>query len=63
VTGDTIIRVNPKFYRAGEVDKLVGDASRARRDLGWTPRHDFGDLVEMMVRADNDRVASRMDQE
>jgi GDPmannose 4,6-dehydratase len=63
VTGDTIIRVNPKFYRAGEVDKLVGDASRARRDLGWTPRHDFGNLVEMMVRADNDRVASRMDQE
>jgi GDPmannose 4,6-dehydratase len=43
---------DPKFFRPAEVDLLVSDPSKARRDLGWAPRVDFRQLVEMMVEAD-----------
>jgi GDPmannose 4,6-dehydratase len=48
--------VDPRFYRPAEVDLLVGDASKARRELGWEPEVSFEDLVERMVRADLDRL-------
>ena len=40
------------FYRPAEVDLLVGDSSKARRQLGWEPQVSFRELVEMMVDAD-----------
>ena len=43
---------DPKFYRPAEVDLLVGDASKARKQLGWEPQVSFEDLVKMMVDAD-----------
>ena len=43
---------DPKFFRPAEVDLLVADPSKARRELGWAPRVDFRQLVEMMVEAD-----------
>jgi GDPmannose 4,6-dehydratase len=43
---------DPKFYRPAEVDLLVGDASKARKALGWEPLVSFEDLVKMMVDAD-----------
>jgi GDPmannose 4,6-dehydratase len=43
---------DPKFYRPAEVDQLVGDASKARRMLGWEPRVSFEELIHMMVDAD-----------
>jgi GDPmannose 4,6-dehydratase len=48
--------VDPRFYRPAEVDLLVGDASKARRELGWEPEVSFEQLVEQMVRADLDRL-------
>jgi GDPmannose 4,6-dehydratase len=48
--------VDPRFYRPAEVDHLVGDASKARRALGWSPETSFEELVEQMVRADLDRL-------
>jgi GDPmannose 4,6-dehydratase len=48
--------VDPRFYRPAEVDLLVGDAAKARRELGWEPDVPFEKLVEMMVQADLDRV-------
>jgi GDPmannose 4,6-dehydratase len=54
----TIVRVNPEFYRPAEVDLLIGDPSAAREKLGWRPRIDFPELVEMMVKSDLDRVAA-----
>jgi GDPmannose 4,6-dehydratase len=48
--------VDPHFYRPAEVDHLVGDASKIRRVLGWQPETSFEELVEMMVRADLDRL-------
>jgi len=44
--------IDPKFYRPAEVDYLRGDCSKARRVLGWEPKHSFEDLVKMMVEHD-----------
>jgi GDPmannose 4,6-dehydratase len=48
--------VDPRFYRPAEVDHLVGDASKAQRILGWEPEVSFEELVDMMVRADLERL-------
>ena len=46
------VRQDPQFMRPAEVDLLIGDATKARDVLGWTPSVDFGQLVSMMVEAD-----------
>ncbi len=50
---------DPRFVRPAEVDMLIGDAGKARRQLGWVPEVTFEQLVEMMVKADLDRLADR----
>ncbi len=47
---------DPALLRPAEVDHLLGDCSKAKRELGWTPRVDFKQLVEMMVDADLERL-------
>ena len=47
---------DPKLIRPAEVDLLVGDASKAKTKLGWTPKVGFRELVERMVRADLARL-------
>lgn len=54
-TGKVRVRVNPKFYRPAEVDLLIGDATKARRDLGWEPQTTLEALCRMMVEADLER--------
>ena len=49
--------VDPKFFRPAEVDHLVGDATKAREQLGWECEVDFHGLIEMMVAADIDALA------
>jgi len=44
-----IIKINPKYYRPAEVDLLLGDASKAKELLGWTPTTKFKELVEKMM--------------
>src|SRR5262245_8857301 len=51
------VRTDPALLRPAEVELLIGDASKARRVLGWTPQVTFAQLVESMVRADLDRLA------
>lgn len=58
--GRVIVRVNPKFYRPNEVDALRGDASKAKKVLGWKPRHSFKQLVAMMVQSDMEMLARRL---
>jgi GDPmannose 4,6-dehydratase len=50
------VRLDPKFLRPAEVDHLIGDADKARRELGWEPTVDFTQLVSMMVDADVERL-------
>jgi GDPmannose 4,6-dehydratase len=46
------VKIDPRYYRPTEVDLLLGDASKARRQLGWAPTVTFKELVELMVKAD-----------
>lgn len=50
--GDTIIRIDPGYFRPAEVETLCGDATKARQALGWTPSVSFLDMVKEMVNAD-----------
>lgn len=51
-TGKVIVRVDPRYFRPTEVETLLGDPSRAKEKLGWTPRTTFDELVQEMVRED-----------
>jgi GDPmannose 4,6-dehydratase len=57
-TGESIVRVNEKFYRPAEVELLIGDASKAKRELGWQATTTLEELCQMMVEADLRRVES-----
>jgi len=52
------VRLDPKLIRPAEVEHLIGDSSKARAQLGWTPSVEFAGLVKMMVDADLARVAA-----
>jgi len=51
-TGRALIEIDPRYFRPAEVDLLVGDASKAKRKLGWRPKTTFEQLVAMMVKSD-----------
>lgn len=51
-TGKCIIQVDPKYFRPAEVESLLGDATKAREKLGWTPKITFAELVTEMVKTD-----------
>ncbi|ENO89896.1 GDP-mannose 4,6-dehydratase [Thauera linaloolentis] len=51
-TGRTLVRVNPRFYRPAEVDLLIGNPEKAKRELGWAPATTLEQLCQMMVEAD-----------
>jgi len=53
------VREDPALLRPAEVDHLIGDASKARSVLGWTPRVTFAALIEMMVHADLDHLGAK----
>jgi len=50
--GDVIVRVDPRYFRPTEVETLLGDATKARKLLGWVPKISFEELVAEMVRHD-----------
>lgn len=50
--GRVIVAVDPRYFRPTEVETLLGDATKAKRELGWTPRTSFEELVNEMVDAD-----------
>jgi len=47
-----LVKINPKFYRPAEVDLLLGDSTKARKELGWKPETSFEQLVDKMVKND-----------
>jgi GDPmannose 4,6-dehydratase len=52
------VRIDPALLRPAEVDHLLGDASKARAELGWVPGVAFKQLIEMMVDADVQRLST-----
>ncbi len=50
--GKEVISVDPKYFRPTEVDLLIGDATKSRQKLGWTPKHNLSDLVNDMMESD-----------
>ena len=51
-SGDLLVIINPKYYRPSEIISLLGDYSKAKRILDWSPKTSFRNLVEMMVKSD-----------
>ncbi|MFD1159907.1 GDP-mannose 4,6-dehydratase [Roseovarius aestuarii] len=51
-TGRVVVKVDPQYFRPAEVETLLGDASKARQQLGWEPETSFAELVREMVDAD-----------
>jgi GDPmannose 4,6-dehydratase len=50
--GKVLVKINPQFYRPAEVELLIGDAAKAKKVLGWTPKVTFKELVGIMVKND-----------
>ncbi len=57
--GDVIVKVDPRYYRPTEVETLLGDPTKAKDKLGWTPRTTFDELVKEMI--ESDYTAARKD--
>lgn len=51
-TGKTIVAIAPEYYRPAEVDVLIGDSSKAKKELGWEAKTSLAELAEMMMKAD-----------
>jgi len=58
VSGRQLIRVDPRYFRPTEVESLLGDATKAKEKLGWTPDVSFSQLVKEMVESDSE-IAKR----
>jgi len=59
-SGKTVVTINPRYYRPTEVELLIGDPSRAEKELGWKPKIKFKDLVRIMVEADFKKQKNRL---
>ncbi|WP_138429424.1 GDP-mannose 4,6-dehydratase [Fodinibius saliphilus] len=55
-TGDSVIEIDPRYFRPTEVELLIGEAQKARKKLGWTPKYSFEDLVKEMVYEDREKI-------
>jgi GDPmannose 4,6-dehydratase len=51
-SGNTVVRIDPRFYRPAEVDLLIGDPAKAKAKLGWEPKTSLEELCQIMVEAD-----------
>lgn len=58
-TGETVIEIDPEYFRPTEVDLLIGDASKAKKNLGWEPKVKFEELAKIMAQADYEKVLKR----
>jgi GDPmannose 4,6-dehydratase len=48
-SGNVVVEIDPRYFRPSEVELLLGDASKAKEKLGWSPKTSFAELVDMMV--------------
>lgn len=57
--GNCIVQVDPAYFRPTEVSTLLGDASKARKELGWTPRISFDEMVSEMILKDMEEIQKK----
>ncbi|MBM5825924.1 MAG: GDP-mannose 4,6-dehydratase, partial [Cyanobacteria bacterium M_surface_10_m2_119] len=55
-TGEVVVRIDPRYFRPAEVETLLGDPTKAREKLGWTPTTTLEELVAEMVAADREEA-------
>ena len=58
-SGQMVVNINPRYFRPTEVELLIGDASKAKTNLGWVPKVTFAELVKIMVTADYNKQKVR----
>lgn len=58
-TGKVLVEVDPNYYRPTEVDMLIGDASKAKKELGWEPKVTFDELIKIMIEYDYQKIKKR----
>ena len=58
-SGKQVVGINPRYYRPTEVELLIGDYSKAKKELAWEPKTKFKDLARLMVKADFNKVTKR----
>lgn len=58
-TGKCLVEINPRYFRPTEVDILIGDYSKAKKELGWKPKTKFEDIIKIMVKSDFDSISRR----
>tara|TARA_Y100001970_G_scaffold293548_1_gene441130 strand:- start:434 stop:1483 length:1050 start_codon:yes stop_codon:yes gene_type:complete len=56
-----VIKINPKYFRPTEVELLIGDYTKAKKELKWKPKVKFKDLVEIMVKSDFNKQKNKLD--
>ena len=59
-TGETIVAIDPRFYRPTEVEQLLGNPAKAKTKLGWEPKVKFAELVKIMTVADCEAVGIKL---
>jgi len=57
--GKTVVKIDKNYYRPTEVDLLIGDATKAKNKLNWSPKIKFEDLVKLMIKSDFEKVYKR----
>jgi GDPmannose 4,6-dehydratase len=60
-SGKEVVAIDPRYFRPTEVDLLIGDASKAHKQLGWKPKVTFRDLVRIMTEADFEKAKRRLE--
>jgi GDPmannose 4,6-dehydratase len=55
-----VVAINPRYFRPTEVDLLIGDYAKAKKELGWQPKTTFKELVKIMVKADFEKLKNRI---
>ena len=58
--GDVVIKIDPRYFRPTEVDKLLGDATKAKLELGWAPKISLEELVSEMISHDNNEAKKEL---
>jgi GDPmannose 4,6-dehydratase len=59
-SGKPVIGIDPRYFRPAEVDLLIGDYTKAKEVLGWSPKTSFTQLVRIMVEADYEKIKNRV---